>query len=111
VKRIYCFCYDAVRKLVINFLKKVKETLHIYFPHQGTSLHSIYGASVAEWLRSLTSNHLPLIAVGSESRQGLWILSCEEAIQLAYGTSVVPFRCPFVPEIMHGMAPEVFLHQ
>jgi hypothetical protein len=23
---------------------------------------------------------------GFESRQGLWILSCEEAIQLAYGT-------------------------
>jgi hypothetical protein len=40
-----------------------------------------------------------------ESRQGLWILSCEEAIQLAYGTSVVLLRCPFVPEIMHGRAP------
>jgi hypothetical protein len=40
---------------------------------------------------------------GFESGQGLWILSCEEAIQLAYGT--------FVPEIMHGRAPEVFLHQ
>jgi hypothetical protein len=48
---------------------------------------------------------------GFESRQGLWILSCEEAIQLAYGTSVVLLRCPFVPEIMHGKAPEVFLHQ
>jgi hypothetical protein len=33
---------------------------------------------------------------GFESRQGLWILSCEEAIQLAYGTSV--------PEIIHGRA-------
>jgi hypothetical protein len=39
---------------------------------------------------------------GFESRQGLWILSCEEAIQLAYGTSVVLLRCLFVPEIMHG---------
>jgi hypothetical protein len=48
---------------------------------------------------------------GFESRQGLCILSCEEAIQLAYGTSVVLLRCPFVPEIMHGRAPEVFLHQ
>jgi hypothetical protein len=38
---------------------------------------------------------------GFESRQGLWILSCEEAIKLAYGTSE--------PEIMHGRAPEVFL--
>jgi hypothetical protein len=46
-----------------------------------------------------------------ESRQGLWILSCEEAIQLAYGTSVVLPRCPFIPEIMHGRVPEVFLHQ
>jgi hypothetical protein len=48
---------------------------------------------------------------GFESRQGLWILSCEEAIQLAYGTSVFLLRSPFVPEIMHGRAPEVFLHQ
>jgi hypothetical protein len=39
------------------------------------------------------------------------VLSCEEAIQLAYGTSMVLLRCPFVPEIMHGRAPEVFLHQ
>jgi hypothetical protein len=48
---------------------------------------------------------------GFKSRQGLWILSCEEAIQLAYGTSVVLLRCPFVSEIIHGRAPEVFLHQ
>jgi hypothetical protein len=38
---------------------------------------------------------------GFDSRQGLWILSCEEAIQLAYRTSAVLLRCPFVPEIMH----------
>jgi hypothetical protein len=48
---------------------------------------------------------------GFESRQELWILSCEEVIQLAYGTSMVPFRCLFVPEIMHRGAPEVFLQQ
>jgi hypothetical protein len=48
---------------------------------------------------------------GFEFRQGLWIISCEEAIQLAYGTSVVLLRCSFVPQIMHGGAPEVFLHQ
>jgi hypothetical protein len=47
---------------------------------------------------------------GFESRQGLRILSCEEAIQLAYGMSVVLLRCPFVPEIMHGRAPEIYLH-
>jgi hypothetical protein len=40
-----------------------------------------------------------------------WIISCEEAIELAYGTSVVLLRCPFVPEIMNARAPEVFLHQ
>jgi hypothetical protein len=48
---------------------------------------------------------------GFESQLGLWILSCEEAIQLAYGTSVVLLRCPTVPEIMQGRVPEVFLHQ
>ena len=41
----------------------------------------------------------------------LWILSCEEDIQPAYGTSVVLLKCPPVPEIMHEGAPEVFLHQ
>jgi hypothetical protein len=48
---------------------------------------------------------------GFESRQGLSILLCDEAIQLSYGMSVVLLRCPFMPEIMHGRAPEVFLHQ
>jgi hypothetical protein len=31
--------------------------------------------------------------------------------KLAYNTSVVLLRCPFVPEIMQGKAHEVFLHQ
>ena len=44
---------------------------------------------------------------GFESCQGLWILSCEEAIQLAYGVSVVLLRCLLVTE---GL-PKVFLHQ
>jgi hypothetical protein len=35
----------------------------------------------------------------------------EEAIQLAFGTSVVLLGYHFVPEIMHGRAPEIFLHQ
>jgi hypothetical protein len=48
---------------------------------------------------------------GFESRKGLWILSCEKAIQLANGTSVVLLMCPFVPEIMHGRAFDVFLHK
>jgi hypothetical protein len=41
----------------------------------------------------------------------LWILSCEESVHRTYGTSMVLLRCPFVSEIMHGMVPEVFLHQ
>jgi hypothetical protein len=39
------------------------------------------------------------------------MLSCEEAIWLAYRTSVVLLRYPLVPEIMHGRALEVFIHQ
>jgi hypothetical protein len=38
-------------------------------------------------------------------------LSCEEAIQLAYGRSVVLPRCPLVPEIMPEGTFGVFLHQ
>jgi hypothetical protein len=48
---------------------------------------------------------------GFEYQQGLWILSCEEAIKLAYRMLVVVLGCPFVPEIMHRMTPEVFFHQ
>ena len=50
---------------------------------------------MAEWLESLTSNHLPLTAVGSiPGLTGSQKLSCEEAIQLAYGRSVVLPKCP-----------------
>ena len=38
---------------------------------------------------------------GFESRHSLWILSCEEAIHLAYETLVVLFKCPLLPEIMY----------
>jgi hypothetical protein len=38
--------------------------------------------------------------LGLESRQRLLILSCEEAIQLAYGTSVILPRCPLMSEII-----------
>jgi hypothetical protein len=55
-------------------------------------------------LQSLASHHCRL-----ESRI-VRILSCEEAIQLAYGRSVVLLGCALVPEIMHGGAPGVFLH-
>jgi hypothetical protein len=46
---------------------------------------------------------------GFESRQDFGFF--EEAIQVACGTSVILLRCPFLPEIIHGRAPEVFLHQ
>jgi hypothetical protein len=48
---------------------------------------------------------------GVESRHGLRVLSCEKAIQLANGTTVVLLRCPFVREIIPGRASEVFLLQ
>jgi hypothetical protein len=46
-----------------------------------------------------------------KSQQGLWILSCEKAIKLAYRMLVVLLRCLVVPEVMHGGASDVFLHQ
>ena len=45
------------------------------------------------------------MVVASNPPQGLQILSCEEAIQLAYETSVVLLRCPVMPDIMHRGAP------
>jgi hypothetical protein len=33
---------------------------------------------------------------GLKSSQGLWTLSCEETIQLVYGTSVVLLRCSYL---------------
>jgi hypothetical protein len=46
-----------------------------------------------------------------EFRQGLWILSCEEADQLAYGASAVLLGCSSVPEILQGRTSELFPHQ
>jgi hypothetical protein len=63
-------------------------------------------ASVAKWLMSLTLNHLPLTAVDSNPDRDF-----QKAIQLAYETPVVLFRCPIVPQKMHGKAPEVCLYQ
>jgi hypothetical protein len=54
---------------------------------------------------------LALHHCGFESRQGLLILTCEEAIQLANRASVVLLRCLPVSEMGHGRASEVFLHQ
>jgi hypothetical protein len=63
---------------------------------------------MAEWLRSLTSNHLPLTAVGSNpDRDSEFFHVKKLRIQLML---VVLLQCPLVPEIMHGGAHEVFLH-
>jgi hypothetical protein len=35
----------------------------------------------------------------------------EEAIQLAYGTSMALLRCLLIPEIIHRRVFEVFIHQ
>jgi hypothetical protein len=57
------------------------------------------GVTMSERLWSLTSNHLPLtIVISNPSRD--WILLCEEAIQLAYVTSVV-LLISLMPEVMH----------
>jgi hypothetical protein len=63
---------------------------------------------MAEWLWLLTSNHWPVTTVGSSRAS---IATCEKAIQLAYGMSVVLLGRLFVPEIMYKGAPEVFPHQ
>ena len=49
-------------------------------------------------------------AVCSNSTRDLGFFSFEEAIQLAYRTSVVLLSSLLVPEIMHEGAPEVFLY-
>jgi hypothetical protein len=69
----------------------------------------IFGTPIRAIASKLTQprllSHLVLITTfkplaphhcGFESRLGLWILSCEEAIQLAYRTSVVLLGYPFV---------------
>jgi hypothetical protein len=50
------------------------------------------GVYLAKWLRLLTSNHLSYTAVSLNPGR-LWILLCEKAIQLTYGTSLVLLGC------------------
>jgi hypothetical protein len=56
------------------------------------------------------SNHLPLTAVGSNPNREFGFFHVRK-LSGSLGTLVVLLSCPFVPEIMHGRAPEVFLHQ
>jgi hypothetical protein len=75
------------------------------------SIHSLFRGVCDRVIKVVNFKPLAPHLWGLESRQGLSILSCEEAIQLAYGKSEVLLKYSFVPEIMHGGAPEVFLHQ
>jgi hypothetical protein len=76
--------------------------VHIYY-------NVLCRASVAEWLRSLTSNHLLLTAMGSNPDRDFGLSYVRKLCEEAIGASVVLLRCPFVPEKMHGRTPEVFL--
>ena len=62
----------------------------------------------------MISNHLPLTTVGSNLIKDFGLFHVRK-LQLAYGTSVDLLRCPLdclsMPEIRHGRAYEVFLHQ
>jgi hypothetical protein len=60
------------------------------------------------WVVKMVDFRPPLWFVSDKE---LWIFSCEEAIQLVYEPSVVLPRRQFVPEIMHGRVPKVFLYQ
>jgi hypothetical protein len=53
----------------------------------------------------------PLLLTAVNSIRSARILSCEKAIQLAYGMSVVLLRCLSVPETIHKGAPEVLFLQ
>jgi hypothetical protein len=60
------------------------------------------GASVAKWLRFLTSNHLPLTAVGSDPTGTLNSFMWGSYPASLWNASLVLIRCQFVLEIMHG---------
>ena len=88
--------------------------IYVYIRSRGESdsesAHLHLFCSQPQYVTYAGNVHLPLIAVGSNPVRD-WIVLCEEAIKLAYGTSVVLPRCPLVPEIMHGGSSKVFLHQ
>lgn len=58
---------------------------------------------MAEWLRSLTNDHLPELSWGQK-------LSFDEAFQLVYKRLVVLPRCLFVTDTRLSGAPGVVLH-
>ena len=63
--------------------------IKLFFQREAIYMYlNTLGAAVAEWLESLTHDHLPLTPVGLNPTWGE-NLSCEEAFQLACDWSVV----------------------
>jgi hypothetical protein len=94
--------YTSLTKLFIFSLKVIDPSGTICKIY-----NNIIGASVAEWLRLLTSNHLLLTAVGLNPDRDFGffhVRSYPASLQNVGGSTQVP-------EIMHGGAPDVFLHQ
>jgi hypothetical protein len=91
----------------------------MYFLHLQSYFHCLFPFCHLLILRGVRGRAVKVVdfkplapyCCGFESRQGLLILSCEEAIQLAYGTSVGLLWCPLVSKKIHGRTPEVLLHQ
>jgi hypothetical protein len=108
--------FDKIRSKSLffknKFCSKLSKIFHVH-KHMAV-LILVYlqylGASVAEWLLSLTSNHLPRTAVGSNPTGTL-----DSFMWGSYPASLRNvgglLMCPFMPEIMHRRAPEVFLRQ
>jgi hypothetical protein len=89
-----------------NFCKRSLNITTLLGINRAQSCGQSVGASVAEWLRSLTGDHRSLTAVGS-------ILTRVEIFHVRKPSSWLTEGrwCPLVPEIMPGGAPGVFLHQ
>jgi hypothetical protein len=84
------------------------DTIHTFSENKKKSTVMHVFISLQIFIRVVKLVYFKLLAL---SRQGLCILSYEEAIQLSYGKSVALHWCPFVPEIMYGGVSEVFLQE
>ena len=104
--------YNIPTSQTLQYIKKINEEISanhlsdkfaIHLKSVPEELIFTCRAPLAKWLETMNQNHLPLNTVGSNSNQGLWILSCEETIQLVYGTSVILFRCLLVSEFRNNV--------
>jgi hypothetical protein len=99
-----CLKSKLKHKVVINFSRNrcimVRYTLH---SHACSSAESVPIGGIHGRVVKVVDFKSPApYRCEFETRHGLWILSCEEVIQLAYWTLVVLLRCPLMPEIMQG---------